>query len=61
MQSNQPTALNSETTRSQAQAEYKASREDVSAMLGEDSGSAWFIKATPRRINGPAAMGGPSR
>ena len=60
MQSNQPLVLKSASTRGQAQSEYKASRDHVSALLGEDSGSAYFIKS-PQGANGTATMGGPSR
>ena len=61
LQSNQPVALTSASTRTQAQAEYKASREQVNALLGEDSGSAYFMKSAPGRTNGTATMGAPSR
>ncbi len=49
-------------TREQARAEYKASRDYVQALNAEDSGSAYFIKSTPRDGSNPAAtMGGPAR
>lgn len=60
LQSNHVPALKSASTKEQVRAEYKASREYVSALLAEDSGSAYFMKA-PRGANGTATMGGPSR
>ena len=61
LQSNQPVVLQSASTQSQAQAEYKASREHVNALLGEDSGSAYFMKSAPGRTNGTATMGSAPR
>jgi hypothetical protein len=49
-------------TSEQAKAEYKASRQFVSALTGEDSGSAYFIKApVPSGANSATTMGGPAR
>jgi hypothetical protein len=60
LQSNHVLPLTSASTKEQVRAEYKASREYVSALLAEDSGSAYFMKA-PRAVNGTATMGGPAR
>ena len=63
MQSNHQLAPKSDWSRQQAQAEYKASRAYVSAVSGEDSGSAYFIKSASARGASAAAttMGGPAR
>jgi hypothetical protein len=62
LQSNRPLKRQSVQTSEQARTEYKASRDYVRALNAEDSGSAYFIKSTPRdRSNPGATMGGPAR
>ena len=62
MQSNHLPQGNSAYTSEQAKAEYKVSRQYVSALTGEDSGSAFFIKsAAPLGAHTAATMGGPAR
>ena len=58
MQYNQP-QVKSAYTSEQAKAEYKVSRQYVSAVTGEDSGSAYFIKQPVQ--NHTTTMGGPAR
>jgi len=48
MQHNQLPVTASTSTREQAKAEYKASRDYVEALTGEDSGSALFMTAARR-------------
>ena len=61
-QHNEAPQLKSAYTSEQAKAEYKVSRQHVSALTGEDSGSAYFIKsAVPPGANATATMGGPAR
>jgi hypothetical protein len=47
-QHNQQPVATSTSTREQAKAEYKASRDYVNALNREDSGSAWFMTAARR-------------
>jgi hypothetical protein len=62
MQFKQAPQLKSAYTSEQAKAEYKVSRQYVSALTGEDSGSAYFIKsAVPLGASAAATMGGPAR
>jgi hypothetical protein len=62
MQHNQVTAFKSSYTSGQAKAEFKAARREVSALTGEDSGSAYLAgTAVPQRVNASATMGGPAR
>lgn len=58
LQGNQMPQIRSAYTSEQAMAEYKVSRDLVRALNGEDSGSAYFIKA---QVNPGAIMGGPAR
>lgn len=52
----------SATTSEQVRSAYKMSRDEVNALNGEDSGSAYFIKsAGSRNANAAATMGGPAR
>lgn len=54
--------IRSSYTSQQARAEFKTSRQIVSALNGEDSGSAYFMKRpVGPRANDSATMGGPSR
>jgi hypothetical protein len=54
--------VNSTMTSEQVLQEYKMSRGEVSALTGEDSGSAYFIKsAVLPGTNPAAAMGAPAR
>ena len=64
LQSDPALKVTGASTREQAKSEYKASRSVVSAMLGEDSGSAYFMKSAPSSrasADGAATMGGPAR
>jgi hypothetical protein len=56
-QYNQVPELKSADTSEQVQSQYKMSRDEVSALSGEDSGSV-YIKRMPAR-NTNAVMGGP--
>lgn len=50
------------TTREQVEQAYKGSRDEVSALNAEDSGSAYFLKSSaPLAANPGAAMGGSAR
>jgi hypothetical protein len=61
-QYNEPTRIKSAYSNEQAKAEYKASRAYVSAVMGEDSGSAYFMKSrVPFGANPAAVMGAPAR
>jgi hypothetical protein len=60
LQSNEPTAFKSPFTPQQAREEYRASRVQVNALNGEDSGSAYF-KMSPLRVNPATSMGAPAR
>jgi hypothetical protein len=54
--------LNSTLASEQLVREYKMSRDEVNALTGEDSGSAYFIKsAVLPGTNPAAAMGAPAR
>ena len=59
MQQDSPHAKSTFTSE-QAKAEYKVSRQYVSALTGEDSGSAYFIKRTVSPRATGATMGGPA-
>ena len=48
-------------TSGQAKAEYKVSRQFVSALNSEDSGSAYFMKRTISPGANAATMGGPAK
>ena len=61
MNSNPALPQQASSTRAQAQAEYKASRDYVHALLSEDSGSAYFMKSAPPGTSGTSTMGGPAR
>jgi hypothetical protein len=62
MQYNQLLPVKSAYTSEQAKAEFRVSRGYVSAITGEDSGSAFFIKSAVSPGANPAAtMGGPAR
>lgn len=60
MQNNEPIALKSDETREQAKAEYKSARQDVIAVTGEDSGSAYYQRQA-MQVKASATMGGPAR
>lgn len=60
LQSNGAPHLKTTYTSEQAKAEYKASRDLVRALNGEDSGSAFFMIKGPMP-QGTAVMGGPTR
>lgn len=54
--------IKSSYTSQQARAEFKTSRQIVSALNGEDSGSAYFMKRSfGPRANAGATMGGPGQ
>lgn len=61
MQRNQPPVSRSSYTAEQARNEYKSARQYVNALNAEDSGSAYFARTAPSRVNASAAMGGPAR
>jgi len=65
MQRNHLAPVRSVSTREQVKAEYKASRDDVNRLLGEDSGSSYFARSALARGGhaGTSAttMSGPSR
>lgn len=62
MQDNQATPFKSSYASGQAKAEFKAARREVSALTGEDSGSAYLAgMGVPLRVNSRATMGGPAR
>ena len=60
MQNNEPIALKSDETREQAKAEYKSARQEVIAVTGEDSGSAYY-QSQAMQVKASATMGGPAR
>lgn len=60
MQNNEPIAIKSAETREQAKAEYKSARQEVIAVTGEDSGSAYYQRQA-MRVKASAIMGGPAR
>jgi hypothetical protein len=51
----------STVTRQQVVAEYLASRDEVAALNGEDSGSAYFAQANVRGYNGGTTLAGSPR
>lgn len=61
-QYNQLVGFNSANTRAQVQAQYLAERNQVAAMSGEDSGSAYLTRlaAAPSRQHGTTLAGAPS-
>jgi hypothetical protein len=59
MQFNQGSVVKSTLTSDQVQADYKSSRDYVSALTGEDSGSSYFLKQ-PVAPNA-TSMGAPAR
>jgi len=61
MQDNYLPPIKSVATREQVRAEYKASRDEVNRLLGEDSGSSYLAQAQALRGNAAASMGGPPR
>ncbi len=48
MQHNEPPRLDSGYTRAQASSEYKAARQEVSALTAEDSGSSYLMRQAMR-------------
>jgi hypothetical protein len=52
-------SFKSATTRQQVVADYLAARDEVAAINGEDSGSAYFAQALPQRTNGTRLAGQP--
>ena len=60
MQHNQVPQLNSGYTTQQAKAQYKAARDEVSAMTSEDSGSSYFTRHAVR-ASGHTIVAGPAR
>ena len=62
MQYNDPARIKSAYTSDEVKAEFKTSRPLVSALTGEDSGSAYFLKSgVPFHANPSAVMGAPAR
>lgn len=62
LQQNYLPPIKSVATREAVNAEYKASRDSVNRLLGEDSGSSYLVKAAQARDgNAATTMGGPSR
>ncbi|MDP3858494.1 MAG: hypothetical protein Q8Q73_12120 [Stagnimonas sp.] len=65
LQYNHLPPVRSVATREQVKAEYKASREYVNRLLGEDSGSSYFARSALARGGhagtSTTTMGGPSR
>ncbi len=61
MQRNEAPRPNSGYTAEQARSEYKAARQYVNALNGEDSGSAYFARMASSRARTGATMGGPGR
>jgi hypothetical protein len=59
MQYNEVPVVKSTYTLDQVQAEYKSSRDYVSALNGEDSGSSYFLKGSI--APNATTMGGPAR
>jgi hypothetical protein len=53
-------AFKSAKTRDQVVGEYIAAREQVHALTGEDSGSAWLAQAAPRNAFGDTLAGQPA-
>jgi hypothetical protein len=61
LQYNQPARIKSALTSNEAKAEFKTSRPLVSALTGEDSGSAYFMKSrVPFNPNAGSVMGAPA-
>jgi len=58
MQQSEPVGLKSTEIRANAKNEYRSARQEVLAMTSEDSGSAYFLKQTPRWSRASATMGG---
>ncbi|HSV53115.1 MAG TPA: DUF4148 domain-containing protein [Burkholderiaceae bacterium] len=58
-QYNQLTEFKSRLTRAQVQAEYIAAREEVAAMNGEDSGSAYLARRMESQVNRTRLAGQP--
>ena len=48
-------------TREQARSDYAAAQDEVSALNGEDSGSAYLAGTSASHANSRAMMGGPAR
>ncbi len=48
-------------TRQQARSDYVAAQDEVSALTGEDSGSAYLAARSASNANGRAIMGAPAR
>ena len=62
MQFNDSPRIKSGYTSAEAKAEFKSSRDYLNALYGEDSGSAYFLKAPGTfGANPGAVMGGPAR
>lgn len=62
LQGNPPMPFKSGYQPDRVTAEFKATRGEVSAFTGEDSGSAYLAGTPgPRRVNATATMGGPAR
>jgi hypothetical protein len=60
LQYNQPARMKSALTSNEAKSEFKTSRPLVSALTGEDSGSAYFLKSrVPFNPNAGSVMGAP--
>src|SRR5512140_663326 len=57
LQHNVPTRLDSGFTRQQAVAQYKASRQEVSALTAEDSGSSYLMRQAMRGKAGITVVG----
>jgi hypothetical protein len=57
LQHNEPTRLDSGYTRQQALADYKASRQEVSALTAEDSGSSYLMRHAMRMQSGVKVAG----
>ena len=60
MQHNEVSQLNSGYTAAQAKAQYRAARDEVSAMTSEDSGSSYFARHSVR-AGGSTIVAGPAR
>jgi hypothetical protein len=62
MQYNDPSRVKTAYTSEEAKAEFKTSRQFVSALTSEDSGSTYFLKTgVPYNPNPSAVMGAPAR
>ena len=60
MQHNEVPQLKGAYTSEQVRAQYRASRDEVSAMTAEDSGSSYFARQ-PMRANARTVVAGPAR